>query len=79
MIGKNFREVTKDKEHKGRGRRAEGNLQERGENRFADRNALGERTLERDNMDNSGQLLQSAPPNQAARVLEVRHLAAPFA
>ncbi len=48
-----------------RGRRAGGKLQERGENRCADRNAIGER-IERDNLDNSGQLVQGAPPERAA-------------
>ena len=45
---KNFREAAKDTKstkksgvREGRGRRADGNLQERGENRFADGNALG--------------------------------------
>jgi hypothetical protein len=49
------------------------------ENRSADRNALGER-MGGENLDNSGQLLQGAPPNRAALVSEVRHhLAVPCA
>ena len=35
------------------------------ENRFADRNALGAR-MGGDNLDNSGQLLNGAPPERAA-------------
>ena len=39
------------------------------ENRFADRNALGER-MGGDNLDNSGQLFQGAPPQPGERVMD---------
>ena len=38
---------------------------EKQETRFADRNALGER-MGGDNLDNSGQFFQGAPPERAA-------------
>ena len=72
MIGKNFRgreaggiSATKDTKlakEEGRGRDI---YLEKQENRFADRNALGGR-MGGDNLDNSGQLFQGAPPERAA-------------